>query len=196
MMRTPKPVAIHHNPKGKNESIACVIENSLGDGCTGMGFASLVLQTIDDITTCLVYLTQSGAMGELVDFRFADMENKVTEYFQPITAETRALVNHVISGYLQPAARVKNTVDTFYQSSMANSVNIVFAEISKRRFKAKVYLLALPRLLALLPALAGRELCGDLALPETARPIPRSTCFGDVTLARLAGPDRAEDDVL
>ncbi|XP_066267064.1 uncharacterized protein [Branchiostoma lanceolatum] len=183
MVETSKPVAIHHNPRGKNESIACVIENSLGDGCQGLGFASLVLQTIDDITTCLargfvptviwtecdycgppgngqnywtwyfegrdqdivqqaktrvcigptripdasrpsVYLTRSGAMGELVDFRFADMENKVTEYFQPITAETRALVNHVISGYLQPAARVKNTVDTFYQSSMANSVNI------------------------------------------------------------------------
>ncbi|CAH1244940.1 Hypp7400 [Branchiostoma lanceolatum] len=357
---TPKPVAIHHNPKGKNESIACVIENSLGDGCSGMGFASLVLQTIEDITTCLVYLTQSGAMGELVDFRFADMENKVTEYFQPITAETRALVNHVISGYLQPAARVKNIVDTFYQSSMSNSVNIgvhvrleashteemaifhqtapklqhfvqvvqrlmkdiattnsgreiriflasdldevieefkskfgenrvlhisafrgetkfrnkssgqqlgdqVFSDILlmakcdyfvhdesnvasvvyyfnpniksyfvsgdasdfrrlnaqphfdseellrqavaretrnlmiipdwrdfsswarlKTWFKANVYLLALPRLLALLPALAGRELCGDLALPETARTIPRSTCFGDVTLARLA----------
>ncbi|XP_066267062.1 uncharacterized protein [Branchiostoma lanceolatum] len=182
MTRTPKPVAIHHNPKGKNESIACVIENSLGDSCAGIGFASLVLQTIDDITTCLargfvptviwtecdycgppgngqnywtwyfegrnedivqqaktricmgparipvacpsVYLTRSGAMGELVDFRFADMENKVTDYFQPITAETRALVNHVISGYLQPAARVKNIVDTFYQSSMSNSVNI------------------------------------------------------------------------
>ncbi|XP_078591538.1 uncharacterized protein LOC144870802 [Branchiostoma floridae x Branchiostoma japonicum] len=181
-LQTHKPIAIHRNPKGKNESIACVVENSLGDSCSGIGFASLVLQTIDDITTCLaqgfvptviwtdcdycgppgnglnywtwyfegrnegivqqaktrvcmgpsripevhpsVYLTRTGAKGELVDFRFADMKSKVTEYFQPITAETRALVNHVISGYLKPAARVRNVVDSFYQSYMADSINI------------------------------------------------------------------------
>ncbi|XP_078612353.1 uncharacterized protein LOC144882438 [Branchiostoma floridae x Branchiostoma japonicum] len=182
VMQTPKPVVIHHNPRGKNETIACVVENSVGGSCDGLGFASMVLQTIDDITTCLargfiptviwadcdycgppgngqnywtwyfegrnedivqeaktrvcmgphripyatpsVYLTKPGAMGELVDFRFVDMKNKVTEYFQPITAETRALVNHVISGYLKPSARMKNMVDSFYQSYMADSINI------------------------------------------------------------------------
>ncbi|XP_019634752.1 PREDICTED: uncharacterized protein LOC109477802 isoform X2 [Branchiostoma belcheri] len=182
LVENPKPVAIHHNHQGRNESVVCIIETSLGDACEGLGFASLVLETIDDITTCLargfvptviwtecdycgppgngqnywtwyfegrnedivqqaktrvcmapkrhpygmpsVYLTRTGAMGELVDFRFADLENKVTEYYQPITAETRALANHVISGYLQPAARIKNAVDTFYQSFMADSINI------------------------------------------------------------------------
>ncbi|KAI8489720.1 hypothetical protein Bbelb_326260 [Branchiostoma belcheri] len=182
LVENPKPVVIHHNRQGRNESVACVIETSLAESCHGLGFASLVLQAIDDITTCLArgfvpivmwtdcdycgppgngqnywtwyfkgmnedivqqaktrvcmapsrfpfsgpspYLTQTGAIGELVDFRFANLENKMTEYYQPITAEIRALVNHVISGYLQPAARIKNTVDAFYQSFMADSINI------------------------------------------------------------------------
>eukprot|EP00058_Branchiostoma_floridae_P000307 XP_002585795.1 hypothetical protein BRAFLDRAFT_97632 [Branchiostoma floridae] len=52
------------------------------------------------------------------------MEHKVTTYIQPITAETRALVNHVISGYVKPAARFHNTVNAFYKSFMAETVNI------------------------------------------------------------------------
>ncbi|CAH1266613.1 Hypp3434 [Branchiostoma lanceolatum] len=71
-----------------------------------------------------VFLARSGAGGDLVDFRFADMEHKATKYFQPITAEIRALVNHVISGYIKPAARVENIVNAFYKSFMADTVNI------------------------------------------------------------------------
>ncbi|XP_078699970.1 uncharacterized protein LOC144926817 [Branchiostoma floridae x Branchiostoma belcheri] len=52
------------------------------------------------------------------------MEHKVTRYFQPITAETRALANHVISGYLKPADGIEKSVDTFYQSFMDGYVNI------------------------------------------------------------------------
>ncbi|XP_078693823.1 uncharacterized protein LOC144923311 [Branchiostoma floridae x Branchiostoma belcheri] len=181
LVENPKPVVIHHNRQGRNESVACVIETSLGDACHGLGFGALVLRAIDDITTCLArgfvptvmwtdcdycgppgngqnywtwyfegmnedivqqaktrvcmapsrfpfsgpspYLTRTGATGELIDCRFADLENKMTDY-QPITAEIRALANHVISGYLQPAARIKNAVNTFYQSFMADSINI------------------------------------------------------------------------
>ncbi|XP_019639178.1 PREDICTED: uncharacterized protein LOC109481128 [Branchiostoma belcheri] len=180
-LQTIKPVAIHNNTGQNNTEIACVIETSLGS-CDGIGFASLVLQTIDEITTCLargfvptviwtdcdycgtpgpgvnywtwyfkainegieeraktrvcvgpstplfysssLYLTRSGATGELDDFRFADMEHKVTRYIQPITAETRTLANYVISGYLKPADGIENSVDTFYQSFMDGYVNI------------------------------------------------------------------------
>ncbi|XP_066297605.1 uncharacterized protein [Branchiostoma lanceolatum] len=183
LLRLGKPVAVHHNSKygGHTNVTACVIETSLSM-CDGIGFGSLVLQTIDDITTCLargflptvmwtdcdycgppgqgrnywtwyfqavnegieqhaesrvcvppstqfldtrsVYLTRAEAGGNLVDFRFADMEHKVREYNQPITAETRALINHVISGYVRPAARVENVVNAFYKSFMADTVNI------------------------------------------------------------------------
>ncbi|CAH1224611.1 Hypp19 [Branchiostoma lanceolatum] len=71
-----------------------------------------------------LYLTRPGAIGELDDFRFADMEHKVTNFWQPITAETRALANYVISGYLSPADRVDNIVNTFYESFMAGNINI------------------------------------------------------------------------
>ncbi|CAH1266614.1 Hypp3435 [Branchiostoma lanceolatum] len=49
-----KPVAVHHNSKygGHNDVTACVIETSL-TWCDGIGFGALVLQTIDDITTCI-----------------------------------------------------------------------------------------------------------------------------------------------
>eukprot|EP00058_Branchiostoma_floridae_P016776 XP_002602264.1 hypothetical protein BRAFLDRAFT_76952 [Branchiostoma floridae] len=120
-----KPVAVHHNSKygGDTDVIACVIEPSL-NLCEGTGFGALVLQTIDDITTCLVYLTRPGASGDLLDFRFADLERKVTQYVQPITAEIRALVNHVISGYVKPVARIENNVNAFYALHMADTVNI------------------------------------------------------------------------
>ncbi|XP_035674806.1 uncharacterized protein LOC118414716 [Branchiostoma floridae] len=184
LLQLKTPMAVHHNSKydGHTADVtACVIEPSLLL-CDGIGFGALVLQTIDDITTCLAqgftptviwtdcdycgppghgknywtwyfeavnegieqrtktrvcvmpgfynlvskspYLTRRGAVGELYDFRFADMEHKVTTYIQPITAETRALVNHVISGYVKPAARFHNTVNAFYKSFMAETVNI------------------------------------------------------------------------
>ncbi|XP_035686864.1 uncharacterized protein LOC118423063 [Branchiostoma floridae] len=188
-LQTMKPVAIHHNTGQQNTEIACVIESSLGS-CDGIGFASLVLQTIDEITTCLargfvptviwtdcdycgppgsdvnywtwffkainegieetagtrvcvapttplfisssLYLTRPGAIGELDDFRFADMERKVTNFWQPITAETRALANYVISGYLKPADRVENVVNSFYRNHMEGYVNIgVHLRLSK-----------------------------------------------------------------
>ncbi|CAH1239344.1 Hypp5808 [Branchiostoma lanceolatum] len=55
LLRLGKPVAVHHNSKyGAHTNVtACVIETSLSM-CEGIGFGSLVLQTIDDITTCLV----------------------------------------------------------------------------------------------------------------------------------------------
>ncbi|XP_019634758.1 PREDICTED: uncharacterized protein LOC109477803 [Branchiostoma belcheri] len=155
LVENPKPVVIHHNRQGRNEIVACVIETSLGDACDGLGFGALVLQAIDDITTCLArgfvptvmwtdcnycgppgngqnYWTwyfkalpdSNRSKGRIGGLPVCRLGNKVTEYYQPITAEIRALANHVISGYLQPAARIKTAVDTFYQSFMADSINI------------------------------------------------------------------------
>ncbi|XP_078599691.1 uncharacterized protein LOC144874909 isoform X4 [Branchiostoma floridae x Branchiostoma japonicum] len=181
-IETKNPVARIHRHTGEREGeVACVVEPAL-TSCGGIGFASVLLQTIDDLTTCLArgftptviwmacdscgpsgpgrnywtwyfeainpgienrtdtrvcmgisreyfdltsaYRTRPGAEGKLVDFRFADMENQISSYFQPITAEIRALVSHVISGYIKPAPRVQKMVDTFYQSFMAGRINI------------------------------------------------------------------------
>ncbi|XP_066300456.1 uncharacterized protein [Branchiostoma lanceolatum] len=180
--RTKNPVATIHRDTGEQDrEVACVVEPALTN-CGGTGFASVLLQTIDDLTTCLTrgltptviwmacdscgpsgpgrnywtwyfeainpgienrtetrvcmgisreyfkltsaYPRRPGAEGKLVDFRFADMENKISSYFQPITAEIRALVSYVISGYIKPAPRVRKMVDTFYQSFMAERINI------------------------------------------------------------------------
>ncbi|XP_066300429.1 uncharacterized protein [Branchiostoma lanceolatum] len=71
-----------------------------------------------------IWETRTGGEGNLVDFRFADMENKISSYSPPITAEVSALVSYVISGYIKPAPRIRKMVDTFYQSFMAGRINI------------------------------------------------------------------------